>query len=599
MRPQKFFWKVFLSLLASILLFSIVFGGLLYFKLRETTLESLKSNLKKETDMLSAFLITSPHLLNEPKTIVDLVHTGDRITLILPNGTVLADNWAERLGIEALENHANRPEIKSAMTGHPIFVRRYSHTIKTEMLYYAVSVQINGSTACVLRLSFALTTFHEQMASIRNFLLTVNLVAILLLLPLAYLISRWVQTPIERLRISAGKMASGNLSEKIDPSGSLEFQDLAKDFNVMSDELQQKIINIQQQHHRNEALLSKMVEGVLAIDGHGKAVFANAAFGKMIGLRLERIQGKSYLEITRNDQLSEYIATLLREEAPLEAREIQLLGPEGQKDFSVQATRIQEEHQEIAMVLLVFHDITRIKKIEQIRKDFVANVSHELRTPLTALKGSTELLLDGAYKNPESSKKFLEIMDKQLRNIQNLVSDMLNLAAAEETVSALRRQNVELESLINDVVSLISPLAEKKNQSFRVVLPEEKIVLNVDPGQISDALMNLVDNAVKYTLENGTIELIVRTQEDSLVFQVRDNGPGIASDQISRIFERFYRVDKSRSREMGGTGLGLAIVKHAVENHGGTISVQSDLGRGSTFTITLPKTAFELQLHIY
>jgi len=594
MLPKRFFWKVFLSLLASILAFSIFFGGLLYARLHSSTLESLKENLKKETEMLAGLLAGSPHLLQQPRTIIEVVHTEDRVTIMLPDGTVLGDNWAQKLGLEALENHSNRPEVQSALAGRPVFVRRYSNTVKTEMLYYAVPVEIDGQLASILRLSFPLTKFHQQMASVRNFLLTFALLAILLLLPLTYAISRSVQNPIERLRLSAGTLAAGNLSEKIVPSGSLEFKDLAKDFNVMADQLKQKIQNIEQQHQRTEALLSKMVEGVLAIDRHGKAVFANTAFCKMVGLRQDRIQGRSYLEITRSAQLSDYIAALLKEDTPLEAKEITLFGPEGEKNFAVQASRIQEDHPDAGLVLLVFHDITRIKRIEQIRKDFVANVSHELRTPLTALKGSTELLLDGAYTKPEESKKFLEIMDKQLRNMQNLVSDMLNLAAVEETRTALRRELVELDVVVGDTLSLIRPLAERKNQKFLVHMPQEKILLNVDPSQITDALMNLLDNALKYTQEGGTIELTVRIEKENLIFQVRDNGPGIPFNQISRIFERFYRVDKSRSREMGGTGLGLAIVKHAIENHGGTVSVQSEPGRGSLFTLVLPATAWQV-----
>jgi len=593
MFPHRFFWKVFLSLLVSILVFSLCFGGLLYSKLHAITLESLKENLKNETEMLAGLLASSPQLLQQSHRIIEAVHTEDRITIILPDGTVLADNWAERLGIEALENHANRPEVKAALAGRPMFVRRYSNTVKTEMLYYAVPIKVDGHIAAVLRFSFALTTFHRRMASVRNFVWTFALIAILLLLPLTYLISRSVQSPIQKLRTSAGKLAAGNLWEKIVPTGSLEFEELAGDFNSMADQLQQKIQNIEQQHHRTEALLSKMVEGVLAIDRHGKAVFANSAFCKMFGLREERIHGRSYLELTRNEQLSDYIAALMKGDTVLEAREITLVGPEGEKNFAVQASRIQEEDRETRLILLVFHDITRIKRVERIRKDFVANVSHELRTPLTALKGSTELLLDGAYTKPEQCKKFLVIMDKQLRNMQNLVSDMLNLAALEETRAGLRREPVELNALVEDTVSLMGPLAEKKGQNFIVRLPDPKILLNVDPSQMTDALMNLVDNAVKYTQEGGTIELNARTEQGNLIFQVRDNGPGIPADQVSRIFERFYRVDKSRSREISGTGLGLAIVKHAIENHGGTITVQSESGTGGVFTIILPSTAWQ------
>jgi two-component system, OmpR family, phosphate regulon sensor histidine kinase PhoR len=594
MWPRRFFWNVFFSLLASVLIFSIFFGGLLYNKLHETTLEALKQNLKKETEMLAALIETNPGILQQPRKILDVVHTQDRITIILPDGTVVVDNWADRLGLEALENHANRPEVQSALAGRPIFKRRYSNTIKTEMLYYAIPVEIDGKTAAVLRFSFALTTFQQQMASVRNFLLAAAGLAILLLLPLAYLISRTVQSPIERLRRSAGKLASGHLSEKVVGTGSLEFEELAQDFNIMADELLQKIRNIEQQHNRTEALLSRMVEGVLAVDRFGKAVFANLAFCRMVGLRPDRIEGKSYFEITRNAELCDYISALLKEDTPLEPKEIKLFGSEGERIFAVQASRIHEDHAAISMVLLVFHDITRIKRIEQVRKDFVANVSHELRTPLTALKGSTELLLDGAYVNPEECRKFLHIMDKQLRNIQNLVSDMLNLASVEETRTALRRETVNLKDLVQDTLLVVRHLSDKKDQNLVVHLPEDTIHLNVDPAQISDALINLLDNAVKYTQEGGTVELSIRINDENLLLEVVDNGPGIPADQISRIFERFYRVDKSRSRETGGTGLGLAIVKHAIENHGGTIAVESELGHGTRFTITLPKTSWAL-----
>ena len=592
MLPRRFFWKVFLSLLASIVVFSLFFGALLYRKLQQTTLESLKTNLQKEAEMLAGLLATSPPLLDQASRMIEAVNIDDRITIMLPDGTVLADNWAGRLGIDALENHANRPEVKSALSGRSEFVQRYSNTIKTEMLYYAVPVKVDGKIEAILRLSFALTTHQQQMVSVRNFLLLFALIAIALLLPLAYLISRSVQSPIEELRVGAGKLAHGNLSDRINVSGSLEFEELATAVNAMADQLHQNIQNIKQEHQRIEALLSKMVEGVLALDRNGKAVFVNTAFRRMFGLPEERIPGKSYLEITRSDQLSDYIASLLKTDQTLDPKEITLFGPEGEKFFAVQASRIQEGEGASPLILLVFHDITRTKNVERIRKDFVANVSHELRTPLTALKGSTELLLDGAYEKPEQCKKFLGIMDKQLRNMQNLVSDMLNLAAVEESRSGLRRELTPLGPWIDETLALLLPLAEKKNQKLNVHLPEQELMLNIDPSQMTDVLVNLIDNAVKYTHEGGAIELKIQPDGDRLIFQVRDNGPGIPPSQISRIFERFYRVDKSRSREMGGTGLGLAIVKHGIENHGGTISVQSELGHGSVFTVVLPSTAW-------
>ncbi|HJZ12165.1 MAG TPA: ATP-binding protein, partial [Acidobacteriota bacterium] len=366
-------------------------------------------------------------------------------------------------------------------------------------------------------------------------------------------------------------------------AGAWELQELARAFNTMAGDLRTKIHSIRQEHARTEALLSRMVEGVLAIDRRGKAVFANAAFCQMIGLPLERIRGRSFLEITRNDQLSGYLSQLLAaagkgsiEAALLEPKEIRFGRQEGESIFSVQASLISDEGNE-TLVLLVFHDITRTKMVEQIRKDFVDNVSHELRTPLTALKGSIEILLDGAYLRAEESRKFLQIMNKQLSGVQNLVSDMLKLAAVEDVHVSIRRETVDVNAFLRDIKATMEPMAQRKNQSLSVQLPNDNVLLNIDPAQMADAVLNVIDNAIKYTQPGGRIEVEARVDPAGLLIRISDNGPGIAQDQIPRIFERFYRVDKSRSREVGGTGLGLSIAKHAVENHGGTITVQSEL----------------------
>ncbi|MGH9858046.1 MAG: sensor histidine kinase, partial [Acidobacteriota bacterium] len=232
--------------------------------------------------------------------------------------------------------------------------------------------------------------------------------------------------------------------------------------------------------------------------------------------------------------------------------------------------------------------VTQTRRVEQMRKDFVANVSHELRTPLTAIQGSTEVLLDGALRNPVESRRFLEIMDKQLRHIQDLVTDMLKLAAVEEGRLPSRREDTKIDSLIQELIAVIQPLANKKNQTLHVLVDPDIPPIKMDPYQIYDALMNLLDNAVKYTQENGQIELKTFIEGSNLVISVSDNGSGISKEQLPRIFERFYRVDKSRSREVGGTGLGLSIAKHGIENHGGSISVESELGKGTKFIVRIP-----------
>jgi two-component system phosphate regulon sensor histidine kinase PhoR len=596
---RSYFWKSFLSLVAIVSLTSLLFGTLIYRNLSKSTFFALQEDLRKETDVLAALITQHPSVLDNPERIAGAVKTGDRITLIAPDGTVLADNWALLSGLTNLENHANRPEFKAALAGNPTYVRRFSETVQNEMLYYGVPIKSGNQILCVLRLSFPLSTYNQQKAEIRNIVLIAALASILLTLPFAYFLSRSEAKQLRKLQAGTRRLAHGDLSYRIPAEGSVEFQELANDFNKMADELDQKILTMQEEHSRTETLLSRMVEGVLAIDRNGRAIFANNAFCSMFNLRMDRLKGKTFLEISRNAELSEYISRLL-EQSPEEletpaATEIHLYQTSGEKVFSVQASRIEGNGETPNMLLLVFHDITGIKRVEQVRKDFVANVSHELRTPLTALIGSTEALLDGAYKTPEECKKFLEIMDKQLRNTQNLVKDMLALAAAEDTQTPIRRQNIELQELVTEIMDVFEPLAEKKNQSLLVSMPKHPVLINADPRQLSDALTNLVDNAIKYTDEGGTVELSAEVRTDGIQIVVKDNGRGIPKDQLARIFERFYRVDKSRSKEMGGTGLGLAIAKHAIENHGGTIQVESELGRGTEFVIHLPETILVLQ----
>src|SRR5688572_20992123 len=401
MPSQTFFWKIFLSFLLLLIVASGLFGFFLYRSIYNNNLISLKENLRKQTLALSEIVANSNDILNHPGILTSAVHYEDRITVMALDGTVLADNWAERIGKSDIENHADRPEFQAALKNQPAFVSRLSETMGREMLYYAVPVKQQGKPILILRLSFPMTDISEQNRSVRNFIFSAAILTLLLSIPFIYTFSRNMTRPVQRIRLSSQKIAAGDLSQRVPVLGPREFQELAKDFNLMSAELQQKIGTIEEEHGRLQTLLSSMVEGVLAIDHSGRAVFANAAFCKMTGSRMERIEGRSFLEITRNDDLSTYISRLLTEpvkgvqpEAPA-AKEIHFFHSGQEKIFSVQASRTDGPKGTL-MLLLVFHDVTATRLVEQMRKDFVANVSHELRTPLTAIQGSTEILLDGA-----------------------------------------------------------------------------------------------------------------------------------------------------------------------------------------------------------
>ena len=344
MSPHRFFWQVFLWLVFFLLAASFLFGIVLYRHMAETTLASLKDHLRDETETLSAMAEASPEIMNLPGKIVHSVPGEDRATIISPTGVVLADNWAEIMHKEVLENHSSRPEVKAALAGAPIFIQRFSTSIDREILYYAVPVHDeSGKTAFVLRLSFALTTYQERLTPVRNFLIGAALLSILFSLPLAYFVSLANTRQIERLRMAANRVAAGDLPYRIEEKGSLEFRELAADFNKMADQLNQKILSIQHQHTQTETLLSRMVEGVLAVDHNGKAVFSNDAFARMFGLKEERIQGKSMLEMIRNDQLADFITTLLRDPSasPIQGNPDHF--DRWRKNLPVQSSRILED----------------------------------------------------------------------------------------------------------------------------------------------------------------------------------------------------------------------------------------------------------------
>ena len=591
MIPRTFFWKSFTYFFLLIILSSALFGIFLYRTIHQNNLRSLQDNLRKQTVSLADVMVKSNEILNNPRILTTAVHTEDRITVMGLDGAVLADNWAEEIGKEQIENHSDRPEFQAALKGDPVFITRLSETVDTEMLYYAVPVKKDGQTILVLRLSFPLTDVYEQSRLLRNFILSAAGLAIVLSIPFIFALSRNITSPVKTIRHNTQQIATGDLTQRVPLVGPSEVQELAKEFNIMADQLQQKISSIEEESERLQTLLSRMVEGVLAVDGSGRAVFANPAFCNITGMTMDRMKGRSYLEITRNDDLSTFVSQHLDkmnfETAP-DTKEIRFLAGSNNRILSIQASRIYDNAHSLSLLLLVFHDVTQTRQVEQIRKDFVANVSHELRTPLTAIQGSTEVLLDGAYQDPAQSRRFLEIMEKQLGNIQNLVTDMLKLASVEDGRLPLRREETDVALLIQELTTVIQPLANKKNQTLDVSVASNIPSVQVDPHQLHDSLMNLLDNAVKYTQENGRIELKAFVEGSNLVFTVSDNGTGISKEQLPRIFERFYRVDKSRSREVGGTGLGLSIAKHGIENHGGSISVQSELGEGTKFTIRIP-----------
>jgi two-component system phosphate regulon sensor histidine kinase PhoR len=382
------------------------------------------------------------------------------------------------------------------------------------------------------------------------------------------------------------RMSEGDFSQKIKVRAKDEIGELAEILNQMSVELSGKIEQITEDKSQMQSILSNMVEGVLAIDSQGKVILANSALCQMFELD-KSFYGKSYFELIRSHELNQFIQTVLSSQES-KSMEFSFIYPR-EKDFMVQSALVERQKEGAIFAIFVFHDITELKKIERIRKDFVANVSHELRTPLTSIKGFVEALKDGAINDPEKSARFLSIISQHTDRMNKIISDLLQLSLIESRDFELKLEPFLIKELFEEILSALKSLAEGKSQKIEIVLNSENQRVLGDRYRIAQALTNLLDNAIKYTPPNGKIKIESRDKGEYIEIAVIDNGIGIPEKDLPRIFERFYRVDKDRSRESGGTGLGLSIVKHIIETHGETVNVKSQLSKGSEFSFRLRK----------
>lgn len=346
-----------------------------------------------------------------------------------------------------------------------------------------------------------------------------------------------------------------------------------------------KINELEAQYNSIRIVLESMVEGVIAIDKDTKIVSVNSSFEKIFGIIKKEAEGRFFLEAIRNNDISEIISKALGG-GKFISQELNLVWPI-QGIFQVNASPILENNA-IVGCLIVIHDITEIRKLEKIRSDFVANVSHELKTPLTSIKGFVETLLEGALEDKQNSRHFLQIVQDNANRLDNLVNDLLDLSYLESKAAALEKNEVKISNLVEDILGGFNSQLKKKNITAKNDFPAD-LVIRADKDKIIQVLINLIDNAIKFNRENGTIKIYSAESGDKIKFLVEDYGIGIPPKDISRIFERFYRVDKARSRELGGTGLGLSIVKHIIDLHGGSVGVESTEGLGSKFWFILPK----------
>lgn len=508
-----------------------------------------------------------------------------RITFINAQGKVLADSDYVPSDVLAMDNHILRPEIQEAISNGNGIDKRYSYTKKSDMLYVAIVAKDGKEVVGIVRLAVPALTIDKTLLSIKKIIFTGLLLVLLLALIFGFIFTRIIFQPLNRIVDISRRISQDDFSQRISQHGEDEIGELAIAINKMAQGIEDKIKEVSRQNQHLKAIFNSMIEGVVVIDKNGYIVSINGTIEKIFGISKKSAENKVFLEAIRNNELWDIVDKVLKE-GVLISREIRLEWPV-QRALKINASAIFDDSS-VSGCLLVLHDVTEIRKLEKMRSDFVANVSHELKTPLTSIKGFVETLLEGALEDKQNSQQFLGIIQDHTDRLNNLINDLLELSYLESKEVSLEKNEVNLKNLLDKILFGFRTQVKKNNIKIENGLPQGLNIL-VNNGKIEQVFVNLIDNAIKFSRENGFIKVFSEDLGKELKITVEDTGIGIPHKDISRIFERFYRVDKARSREMGGTGLGLSIVKHIVELHGGQVGVESIEGLGSKFWFTLPK----------
>jgi two-component system phosphate regulon sensor histidine kinase PhoR len=439
----------------------------------------------------------------------------------------------------------------------------------------------------IVRVSRLLPKHGLFITDLRQNVFVAGAVVALLAALVSFAISRFISKPIEEIRVGAERYARGELEYTLPVHGTDEMKTLSRAMNAMAAQLDDRLRTVIRQRNEQQAILSSLVEGVLAVNAQEQIISMNEAAEKLLGINEQNAKGRTIQEVIRNSDLQTLVQRTLSEKEPTEGMIV--LENAGEKYFQGYTAILHDSEGEMFGALVVLNDLTRIRKLENLRKDFVANVSHELKTPITTIKGFVETLVDGAISRPEESKRFLDIIAKQVDRLSGIIDDLLSLSWIEEEAGKGKMEMVphSLREVLNICIEACEITRKQKEINIVLECPEQ-LSVNMNAPLLEQAIINLIDNAIKYSDNKKTVTVTARQTERGVTIAVTDEGSGIAAEHLPRLFERFYRVDKARSRKLGGTGLGLSIVKHIVLAHGGTVDVTSRVGVGTTFTVHLP-----------
>ncbi len=590
MKKKRLIWQIFPSFLiiTALSLLAITSYSTDYFKkffLKNSEKElTIRTKLvhKKFSDILNTGEQVYPKIDDLCKEIGKIADT--RVTVILPSGVVVGDSYGD---IHKMENHSGRPEVLAAMKKNKGISIRYSATLDKNMMYIALPVLHDTGVIAVVRTSVSISSIDNEIKTIRNGILAALLVIIFIAALTSLYVSRRISLPVEEMKKGTLEFAKGNLTARITVPETEELSELAVTMNQMARNLDEKIMAFKNRSMELEAVHSSMQEGVIAIDNNERIITVNDAAANIFGFSALKLKARYILEIARHFELQKFIQTALATHEPIED-DIVIAGDE-EIILNIHSTALYQTEGRRMGTLIIFHDITRMRRLEQMHKDFAANVSHELKTPLTTIKGFVETLQQMLTTNDiQESQSFLNIIEKNVDRMIDLINDLLALSRLERlqgTKVEFERHNIS--ALIQNAVCNCQSSIQAKEMAVSVDCPDDLTAM-VDPLLMEQAVINILDNAVKYSPQGKPIQISAKKQGSDIDIMIQDSGSGIKKEHLPKIFNRFYRVDRARSRNEGGTGLGLAIVKHIVQYHNGKIEVTSTRGVGSCFTLSIP-----------
>jgi two-component system, OmpR family, phosphate regulon sensor histidine kinase PhoR len=587
MPKRRLWWHVlpFYGLLA--LLTTLGAGWLTVDRFEHSWLDATRQDLTARADFLEP-LVTS----DDPQTQQQLAAlcrrfsqaSGTRVSVLLPSGQLDAESLDSG---ETLEDPLARKEIGQAQSGTAGDDVRYNAGLDQPVFYMAIPIFRNDQLFRILYFSTPLTALERARWQLQTGLAAVGVVALALAVALARLSARSITTPLEGVYRVLRAITDSQWSVRAVAPDPLELAELAENVNRTADRMHQRIAVLIQNNNEQKAVLASMAEGVLAVDNQQRVISLNTAAIQSLAIDPAQTPGRPLREVVRNADLSRFITRALACQEPIES-DILLHG-DRERTMQARGSALHDLEGRPIGVVVVLNDVTAFRRLEHIRRDFVANVSHELKTPITSIKGFVETLLDGAMHDPTDSQRFLQIVAKQADRLHAIIEDLLALSKieqAEDIDIVLERRAIR--PVIDSAVNTCQTVAHERSIDVVVDCPE-RIQGNINAVLLEQAVVNLLDNAIKYSDPGREVHLTAIESDGQLTIQVADRGSGIASQHLERIFERFYRVDRARSRKLGGTGLGLAIVKHIVQAHHGRVEVESTLGVGSTFTMVLPR----------